>query len=173
MKRERFLSFGCAVVVAGVMQAASFGQTNQTATTPAAQYFANRSAHNAMNRNQTQTPGIQTPGMQNYAPAPQHVQISGSKPFQNVQQSPTLSPYLAMDLIESSTQLPNYHAFVQPQIQQRAANESQARELQRLRQQVRVATATGVLSRNPTAGVPTTGSSSQFMNMGSYFPDRR
>ena len=173
MKRERFLSFGCAVVMAGVMQAASFGQTNQTATTPAAQYFANRSANNAMNHNQPQAPGIQAPGMQNYAPAPQQVQISGSKPFQNVQQAPTLSPYLALDLIESSTQLPNYHAFVQPQIQQRAANESQARELQRLRQQVRVATATGVLSRNPTAGVPTTGSSSQFMNMGSYFPDRR
>ncbi len=168
MKREQFIRFGCALLMAGVMQAASFGQINQTATTPAAQYFANRSANNVTNQNRAQAPG-----MQNHAPAPQHVQISGSKPFQNVQQAPTLSPYLALDLIESSTQLPNYHAFVQPQIQQRAANESQARELQRLRQQVRVATATGVLSRNPTAGVPTTGSSSQFMNMGSYFPDRR
>jgi hypothetical protein len=165
MKRNSVVTLAGALLIVGLNGAFSFGQVNQGVSTPAAQYFTAR--YNGGVQNQ---PIQQAPGLRGHAPAPQAVEITGSKPFQNIQHAPTLSPYLAMDLIESSTQLPNYQAFVQPQLQQRAANDAQAREIARLRQQVRVATSRGVVSRNPTPGVPTTGSSMQFMNMGSYFP---
>jgi hypothetical protein len=165
MKRNGVFTMTGTLLIAGLSSTTALGQVNQGISTPAAQYFTAR--YNGGIQNQ---PIQQAPGMRNYAPAPQAVEITGSKPFQNIQHAPTLSPYLALDLIESSTQLPNYQAFVQPQLQQRAANEAQAREIARLRQQVRIATSRGVVSRNPTPGVPTTGSSMQFMNMGSYFP---
>jgi hypothetical protein len=168
MKSPRFLSLGAALFVTSIMQGFSFSQVNQPLRTPAAMYFGSRSASNQMSQNQQA--GL---GMGNYAPTHQPTQVSDGKPFQDIQRQPTLSPYLALDLVESSTGLPNYTMFVQPQLQQRAANEAQERELQRLRQQVRVATARGVVSKNPTAGVPTTGSSMQFMNVGSYFPSVR
>lgn len=166
MKQNSLATLAGALLIAGLSSASAKGQLNQGITTPAAQYFTAR-----YNGGVQQQVIQQAPGGRNQAPAPQAVEISGSKPFQNIQHAPTLSPYLALDLIESSTQLPNYQAFVQPQLQQRAANDAQAREIARLRQQVRVATSRGVVSRNPTPGVPTTGSSMQFMNMGSYFPD--
>jgi hypothetical protein len=165
MKRNAILTLASVLLIAGSSSTTALGQVNQGMSTPAAQYFTARNNGGIQNQYPQQTPGLR-----NHAPAPQAVEISGSKPFQNIQHAPTLSPYLAMDLIESSTQLPNYQAFVQPQLQQRAANDAQAREIARLRQQVRVATSHGVVSRNPTPGVPTTGSSMQFMNMGSYFP---
>jgi hypothetical protein len=165
MKRNGILTLASVLLIAGLSSTTAQGQVNQGISTPAAQYFTSRNNGGFQSQNPQQAYGPR-----NQAPAPQAVEISGTKPFQNIQHAPTLSPYLAMDLIESSTQLPNYQAFVQPQLQQRAANDAQARELARLRQQVRVATSRGVVSRNPTPGVPTTGSSMQFMNMGSYFP---
>jgi hypothetical protein len=165
MKRNAILTLASVLLIAGLSSTTALGQVNQGMSTPAAQYFTSRNNGGIQNQYPQQTPGLR-----NHAPAPQTVEITGSKPFQNIQHAPTLSPYLALDLIESSTQLPNYQAFVQPQLQQRAANDAQAREIARLRQQVRVATSRGVVSRNPTPGVPTTGSSMQFMNMGSYFP---
>ena len=99
--------------------------------------------------------------------------ISGrGKPFENLYRQPTLSPYLALDLLDDSgTGLPNYYAFYQPQQQQQQANEAQEARIRRLQQQLRLATATGAISRNPSGGMPTTGTSSQFMNLGGYFPN--
>lgn len=125
--------------------------------TPAAQYFGGARAYQ---------PVVQA-GYD--APAPQPVQLTGTKPFQNVQQASPISPYLSLDLPATSTSLPNYYAYVRPQQQQQASLEQQAQELRRLQQQIRVATAHGVVSKNPTAGMPTTGSSSQFMNLGGYY----
>lgn len=168
MESRRLSSLGAALFVVGAMQGASLGQLNQPLRTPAAMYFGGRSAAYQMAQNQKSGLGTGNSGL-----AYQSMQVSNSKPFQDIQQQPTLSPYLALDLIESSTGLPNYTMFVQPQIQERAANEARERELQRLRQQVRVAAARGVVSKNGTASVPTTGSSLQFMNVGSYFPSAR
>jgi hypothetical protein len=69
--------------------------------------------------------------------------------------------------------MPNWHLFVQPQIQQRNAGEAQARELMRARQKMRVASSRHMLPESAPAGVPITGSSTQFLNMGSYFPGAR
>jgi hypothetical protein len=104
----------------------------------------------------------------------QQLQVAGGKPFQNIQRQPTLSPYLALDAApESSTSLPNWHLFVQPQMQQRNAGEAKARELMRARQQIRVATARHIVPESAPAGMPITGTSTQFLNMGSYFPAAR
>ncbi len=168
MESRRISSLGAALFVVGAMQGISLAQMNQPLRTPAALYFGSRSAAYQMAQNQQSNLAAA-----NYASAQQTTQTSNSKPFQDIQHQPTLSPYLALDLIESSTGLPNYNMFVQPQLQQRAASEAQERELQRLRQQVRVAAARGVVSKNGTGGVPATGSSLQFMNVGSYFPSTR
>jgi hypothetical protein len=125
--------------------------------TPAAQYFGSARAYQ---------PVVQAAYN---AHAPQPVQLTGTKPFQNVQLASPISPYLSLDLPATSTSLPNYYAYVQPQQQQRTRLEQQAQELRRLQQQLRVATAHGVVSKNPTAGMPTTGSSDQFMNLGGYY----
>ncbi len=100
-------------------------------------------------------------------------QLSGGKPFQNVSQRPSISPYLGLDMFESSVGLPNYYSRVLPKIQQQEANEAQAAELRRLQQQVRLASAPGTISNNRNGGIPTTGRSTQFMNSGGYFPSIR
>lgn len=99
--------------------------------------------------------------------------VSG-KPFRNLYREPTLSPYLALDLVnDEGSGLPNYYAFYQPQQQQRQANEAQKVRIRRLQQQLRTATAKGAVTRNLSGGMPTTGSSSQFMNLGGYYPGLR
>jgi len=65
---------------------------------------------------------------------PKHAQ---GKPFQSVQSQPAISPY--MNLYRNDTNansLPNYFAYVRPQIQQMEANRQQAAELQKLRGQL-------------------------------------
>ncbi len=125
--------------------------------TPALQYFGSQ-----------QKTFVQRPRQQ--MPAPQPLQLRGRKPFQSITRQPTLSPYLSLDALETIDSLPAYHTFVRPQIRQRQASLAQQMELRRLRQQVRSANATGIVSNNPSGGMPTTGHSSQFLNMGGYFP---
>jgi hypothetical protein len=147
-----------------LMQGAAFSQYNQALRTPAARYFGG----------QSQAAYSQSPGMSGataYVASAQPMPGGNSKPFQHIQQAPTLSPYLNLDLVpESATSVPNFYGFVLPQLQNQAAAEAQAREYQRMRQQERAAAARGMVAKNPLAGVPTTGSSLQFMNVGSYFP---
>ena len=152
------LLLACFILMAATESQAQVyqGATHQT---PAAAYFASR-----------QVPNRQATVPQQSA-VPQAVQLTGSKPFQNLQRGPTVSPYLSLDMPETSTSLPNYYAYVRPQLQQRDINEAQAEEIRRLRQQVRQNGGQGKLSKNITnEGLPTTGNSLQFLNLGSYFP---
>jgi len=127
-------------------------------STPARQYFGNR------------LPGTSSQqGVRRRLPAPRPLQLRGSKPFESLQRPPTFSPYLNLNIRESELGLPNYYAFVRPLQQQQNANRKQAANLRKLQQQVRTATATGIVSNNPNGGVPTTGHSSQFLNLGGYF----
>ena len=114
-----------------------------------------------------------TPQRQPRRPVPQPMDVStAGKPFQNIHRDPTLSPYLSLDLVrDDGTALPGYYAFYQPQRQQQQANEAQEARLRRLQQQLRTATAKGSITRNVSGGMPTTGSSSQFMNLGGYYPN--
>lgn len=131
-------------------------------TTPSMQYFGRRQSLNTPRRQLSQQ-----------MPAPQRVQLGGSKPFKGLRRRPTLSPYLNLDVRESELGIPNYHAFVRPMQLQQQAELDQATHLRKLQQRVRVATAQGIVSNNPTGGVPTTGHSSQFLNTGGYFSTTR
>jgi hypothetical protein len=156
----------CAVV--GI-QAAAEAQRNQGLTTPAAQYFMNRQTNTAVEQQMAAAPTGRT-----YDANRQPLQVGDGKPFDHVQRQSSLSPYLGLDAVpESGTSLPNWHLFVQPQLQQRRSAEIQARELLRTRQQMRVATSRHIVSESPPAGAPITGSSTQFMNVGGYFPGVR
>ena len=103
-------------------------------------------------------------------PPPRSLQLSGiSKPFSNIRRQPTISPYLNLDVLQSETSLPNYYAYVRPQLQQQQTNREQQAQIFRLKQKLRSATAMGVISDNLSGGMPTTGHSSQFLNSGGYF----
>jgi hypothetical protein len=66
------------------------------------------------------------------------------KPFQAIQMEPAVSAYLNMYRRESDGgNVPNYFAFVLPQLEQQEANRQQAAELQKLRGQVQGLTAAG------------------------------
>lgn len=163
MRIQRVLSLGAGCLIVCLMQGAAFSQLNQALRTPAARYFGGQS--------QAAYGQPRMTGATAYVASAQPMQGGASKPFQHIQQAPTLSPYLNMDLVpESATSVPNFYGFVLPQLQHQAAAEAQAREYQRMRQQERAAAARGMVAKNPLAGVPTTGSSLQFMNVGSYFP---
>jgi len=100
-------------------------------------------------------------------------QASATKPFQDIQHAPTLSPYLTLDYFESATSIPNYYAFTKPMVQQNQTNEAQAREIRKLRQQVRAGANGGSGLRSASRGLPTTGNSMQFQNLGTYYPSMR
>ncbi len=63
--------------------------------------------------------------------------IPGSKPFQTAANRPTISPYLNLDRGgEDAENIPNYYAFVRPQLQQQEANRRQQQELDQLQRQM-------------------------------------
>lgn len=96
-----------------------------------------------------------------------------NKPFSGVQQAAAISPYLGLDAArESGTSLPNYFLYVRPQLEQQQMNQVQQAQFRKLQQQVRTAAAPGVAT-SPGGGLPTTGTSAQFMNSGSYYPALR
>lgn len=59
------------------------------------------------------------------------------KPFQSVESSPTVSPYLNLYRNDvNSNSIPNYFALVRPQLDQLEANRRQAADMQRLQRQL-------------------------------------
>jgi hypothetical protein len=104
-------------------------------------------------------------------PAPQPVQAAAYvKPYTNLPAGPSVSPYLALDQLETQNGLPNYYLFVKPQLEQAATNQAQQLQNRRLQQQMRRASVAGIIPRSTSGGMPTTGHSTQFMNNGGYFP---
>ena len=134
--------------------------------TPSSIYFANRSVSK-----------VPYQPARRPAQAPQPMNVArGDKPFENIHRPPTVSPYLSLDIQVSDTNgetLPNYYAFYRPQRDQQQAIESQQAELRKMQQQLRASSSKNELARNPVPSMPTTGNSSQFMNLGSYYPGLR
>ena len=144
---------------AQVPQSGTGEQANTDLSTPALKYFG-RGKRVPMAR----------PRRRHQAPPTPPFQLAGGKPFQNVQYRPTISPYLSLDAVESSVGLPNYYSRVLPQIKQQQELQAQSSQLRRLQQQVRLANAPGMISNNRNGGAPTTGHSTQYLNVGGYFP---
>ncbi|MCC6492088.1 MAG: hypothetical protein IT424_03600 [Pirellulales bacterium] len=106
-------------------------------------------------------------------PAPVPVQTAPTaKPFAQVYQQPTISPYLALDVRESDSAIPNYFMYVRPLLDQQRMNQAQQVQYRRLQQQVRRTSAAGAVT-SANGGIPTTGHSAQFMNIGGYYPQAR
>jgi hypothetical protein len=104
------------------------------------------------------------------APAPAQVQTAApGKPFASFQQSSNVTPYLALDYAETPTGIPNYYMFVRPRLDAQQNVQSERLQFRRLQQKLRKVEAGGAVS-NPGGGIPTTGSSMQFMNVGGYYP---
>lgn len=88
-----------------------------------------------------------------------------SKPFSHVRQGPTISPYLSLDLIEGSTSLPNYFAYVRPQQERLQELDAQQAQLQRMQQQLQREASLG--------GAPNANLGNRFLNTGGYFQVKR
>ncbi len=141
---------------------ASRGHRQSPWTSPAMRYFVGERRQPKLRRVPRQP-----------MPLPQPVRVAQrTKPFSNLRRSPTISPYLALDQLQSEVGLPNYYAYVRPLMQQQEANQLQRSNLQRMERQLRAASATGIASGNPSGGMPTTGHSKQFLNTGGFFPGR-
>ncbi|QDU59123.1 hypothetical protein [Aeoliella mucimassa] len=96
-----------------------------------------------------------------------------SKPFSGgVSSSPTISPYLNLFREESSEELPNYHAFVRPMLQQQQTNTMNQRELNTLQSEVRQASYQQS-SATSNGGVPITGHGTRYMNTSGFYPQTR
>lgn len=103
-------------------------------------------------------------------PAPASNMVQRSKPFSNVRSGPTISPYLGLDIRESGVGLPNYYAFVRPQLDQQQQNQVQQAQYQRLQRQFNTAVGGPAITGD---GMPTTGHATQFMNPGGYYRQLR
>lgn len=107
-------------------------------------------------------------------PMPRSVSVAPTtKPFSNVPRGPAVSPYLALDMVQDAESVPNYFAYVRPQLERQQAVQKQARQMRQMEQQLRMAQMPGVATSGLNGGLPTTGHSSQFMNTGSYYRVRR
>lgn len=91
------------------------------------------------------------------------------KPFQGASPTSTVSPYLNLFREESATELPNYHVFVRPQIEQERFNRAQQAELNRLRRQVQ-GMPYGNQSTAMRNALPGTGSGARYFNTSGYYP---
>ncbi len=91
------------------------------------------------------------------------------KPFQMITRDPTVSPYLNLHREESVDEgVPNYFAFVRPQLEQIETNRRQMREIQRLNQRVQAGSAAvGVPSQPAVQG--STGHVARFMDTAQYY----
>lgn len=142
-------------------QPAQFAQKQTTHTNPALRYFGGKNAQTV----------YQQPPTRQQPPAPQPIQVTrANKPFSGTTYTSTITPYLNLDVRQSDVGIPNYYAFVRPQLEQQRTNQLQRRRMQRMQRELRMASVPGIAS--PNGGIPTTGHSTQFLNIGNYFPGR-
>ena len=168
MKTKKIICGGVALLVFGMVQAASYGQVNQGVTTPCRPILWQPQCRCCDAR--------PTAGRSDAELRPDSPAAAGGRrqAFRNHSAAADAEPLFGADAVpESNTSLPNWHLFVQPQLQQRNSAEVQARELMRTRQQMRVASARHIVPETPPAGAPISGSGTQFLNVGSYFPGVR
>jgi hypothetical protein len=102
-------------------------------------------------------------------PAPARPLYRPAKPFANLSQDPTISPYLNLDHDESETDLPNYFTYVRPQMEQLQLNQLQQRELQQLRSQLQSVTSSAAGATYHPGGVPGSRTSARFMDTAQFY----
>jgi hypothetical protein len=104
-----------------------------------------------------------TVSAQSTAPPPSR---RGGKPFQNATNRPALSPYLNLFREEKNTTgIPNYYAFVQPQLEQEATSQRQQIQSQRRERQGQ----TAADAQPGVAAQSGTGTSAHFMDTAQFY----
>jgi hypothetical protein len=99
---------------------------------------------------------------------------SAQQPFSNVQQQPTVSPYLNL-LNRQGQGLPNYQTLVRPYVRSEQEFARQQNQIQRLqRQQGSLAAGAGLTgARGVSTQIRGTGHVTRFMDTSHYFPQRQ
>ena len=93
-----------------------------------------------------------------------------SKPFANLQRTPTLSPYLSLTRgDDEGSVLPNYFTFVRPQLEQQRFNQKQQKRIQTLDQQFRQFSAQGAFSPTGSTEIRATGHETRFRNLSHFY----
>jgi hypothetical protein len=107
-------------------------------------------------------------------PGPQRPMRLSSKPFQNVGQDPTLSPYLYLDQEEDDAEdLPNYFTGVRPRFEQQHTNRVQQQEIQQLRNQIQtMITNAGSAPQYEASRSARMGAPARYMNTGQFYSGR-
>ena len=97
--------------------------------------------------------------------------VHAQQPFQNIQQAPTVSPYLNLSLNNGRGNT-NYQSLVRPQIEQQQTNQQTERQIQHLSNQQRALTLGGLTqpARGVAANIRGTGHIAGFMVQAHYFP---
>ncbi len=97
-----------------------------------------------------------------------------SKPFQNIESEPTLSPYLNLDRDDNDPQnVPNYFTLVRPQIEQLYTNRVQQREIQQLRGQIQSMTSVGAAPQYEASRAAGMGSPARYMDTAQFYGNMR
>lgn len=94
-----------------------------------------------------------------------------SKPFGNITQSPTVSPYLGLfNNSLSDSVLPNYNQFVQPRLQQQQFMRNQSRQTQEMNFRVQQISAQSAYEVNGSEFQIPTGHQVGFMYYSHFYP---
>jgi hypothetical protein len=143
--------------------------TGYTAQSQNAQTLANYRGNYQPNLGQQQQPSVSLPA----ATIGAGLADNATKPFSNITQRPTISPYL--NLFSSSTNGStafNYQTLVRPQLQQQAINQQQVQQNLTIDRRVQALAARGAYQNQ--AGSETqypTGHQTTFMYTGHYYSD--
>jgi flagellar basal body-associated protein FliL len=97
--------------------------------------------------------------------------VKAQQPFSNIQQSPTVSPYLNL-LNRNNTGLPNYQTLVRPAIDQQEQNVQQQQQIQKLQHQQKSLISNserGLAQRGISNEIRGTGHVTVFMDYSHYY----
>lgn len=93
-----------------------------------------------------------------------------SKPFRNIQQQPTVSPYLNL-VRDDNGGTANYQTLVRPQVEQLNINRQQELQYERLDRQFQDFRSESAYPQQGAINLRETGHTTQFMNRSHYYPD--
>jgi hypothetical protein len=112
--------------------------------------------------------GGQPPRRAPTVPSPMPSRRQG-KPFQNMTEDPTISPWLNLDRSEDLEELPNYYAFVRPQLDQMRTNDANQQNLLHLQREVQNVSTAVVGPQYGNSGLGPTGHTARYMDTAQYY----
>lgn len=93
-----------------------------------------------------------------------------AKPFKNIQQRPTVSPYLNL-VRDDSGAAANYQTLVRPQMEQLEINRQQELQINRLDRQFQDFRQESAFPQQGSEDIRATGHATRFMNRSHFYPE--